>query len=332
MMLPWFRWLVLAALLGGLEGCGEAGEQAGPGAGAGGATAGSSGSGGQGAGGSGAGGGSAAGGAGATAQAGLGSIDCSGTFGTPVPILDEASDVLLSSPTLSPDALELIYVRGRGTQIEFHRSTRDSLVAPFPVGAPLPDLDAACQPGDARSADLSYDGLRAYVVCYSATAEPTGPGMLHVADRAGLAASFVFRSDSLRVGPSAAISRDELTLFSASDIDVGSAPPLQFTRSSLSATFGAGETISGLEGVFLSSPDPSPDGLSLYGGLLGDVVEARRSTASAAFGAPIVLYSRPSTNEQLGAPELSQDCRSLFYLHQTYEGGLLRSQLLMARR
>lgn len=276
--------------------------------------------------------GSSSGAAGTPSTGGQGSSDCSGTFGTPAPGLTEEGNVKLASPALSPDALSIFYTRTSEGQIGFRMSTRANLTAVFPVGAPVPELDAACQAADARSVDLSADGLRAYVACYSATAEPVGAATLTVADRASLTAPFVLRGEKTQVGAGAAISRDELLLFTSSDVNPGFEPPRLFKRASSAEAFGPGAAIPGLEAINLTAPDPAPDGHTLFGGLMGSVVVTTRDSATAAFAAPTMLFTAENATQQLGAPEISQDCRRLFFVRQTSANGLTTSELMEARR
>lgn len=244
-------------------------------------------------------------------------------------------NVRLGSPTFSPDGLELIYSRDGldGTPITFRRSTRAGVDEPFPVGAPLVSLDAACPPEESRSIDLSPDGLRAYLVCYNDEVSPVGPGTLHIAERPSLTGEFVLRPETREVGPSAAISADELTLYTSSDVDLGGFPPRQYQRTSVSEMFGASSDIPGLETAALVAPDISPDGLSLYGGD-GGVQVAVRSSKDAPFGAPTLLYMGGTQREALGAPEMSRDCRTLFYIQQLSvdTGTGVNATLMMARR
>lgn len=258
--------------------------------------------------------------------------DCSGTFAAPAPGLTEDAKAKLASPALSPDALTLFYTRTLDGQITFRTSTRSSLTAVFPAGTAIPELDAACQAAEGRSVDLSADGLHAYVACYSATAEPVGSATLSVAERASLTAPFSVPGDKVQVGAGAAISKDELSLFTSSDVNPGFKPPRLFARTSVAEPFGAGAAIPGLEEINLTAPDPAPDGTTLYGGLMGNVVVTTRASASAPFAAPTVLFAPADATQQLGAPEVSQDCRRLFFVRQTSADGLTTSELMEARR
>ena len=97
--------------------------------------------------------------------------------------------------------------------------------------------------------------------------------------------------------------------------------------------FGDGTDIPGLEAALLLAPDISPDGLSLYGND-GGIAVAVRSTVDAPFAAPTLLYPNPTTRTALGAPELSRDCRTLFFIEQVSADALpgINATLMMARR
>lgn len=282
-------------------------------------------------------GGNAGSNAAGTEQGGAKPLDCSGAFASPVLAMVDEGGVRLGSPTFSPDGLELIYAReamdGSAANYGFRRSTRSSVDEQFPVGTPLTSLDVACAIDESRSADLSADGLRAYIVCYPSQASPVGPGTLHIAERPSLAGEFTLRPETRAVGPSAAISADELTLYTSSDIDLGGYPPRQFRRASVSEMFGDGTDIAGLETAMLLAPDISPDGLSLYGND-GGISVAVRVTVDEPFAAPTLLYPNPTTRTALGAPELSRDCRTLFYIEQVSPdtGTGINATLMMARR
>jgi hypothetical protein len=216
------------------------------------------------------------------------------------------------SPTLSADELELFYstVDDLGA-VNFRRSVRASKAAVFTEGTIVPELDAACpSPNGDRHMDLSADGLSAYFVC---SAEPNlTSGPLRVARRSATGGAFTVDTKIYgTVGPSVAISKDELVAYSTSLTRPG--PPRMFTRSDKSSAFAVGVSIPGLEAPDFSAVDPSPDGLSLYGGLDSSVQVAARATASDAYGAPTIVI-QTTTEHAVGAPEISQDCRSLYYI------------------
>ena len=140
------------------------------------------------------------------------------------------------------------------------------------------------------------------------------------------------RSDKAQVGAGAAISKDELTLFTSSDVNPGFKPPRLFQRNSSAEPFGPGAAVPGLEDINLTAPDPAPDGSTLFGGLMGSVVVTMRSSVDAPFAAPTALFAPADATQQLGAPEISQDCRRLFFVRQTTANGLTTSELMEARR
>jgi len=272
------------------------------------------------------------GGGGAAGGGGVGPINCGGDFGSPTVVLAPEPGVPLASPAVSPDTLELFYVRTSGADVGFRRSTRADVNSMFAAGVAVPELDAACAVGQTRTIGLSSDGLRAYVVCYDPDANPTGPGVLHVADRASVGASFELRASTTTVGPSAAISADELTLYTSSDVDAGGEPPRRYVRATRAAEFGGGEDIPGLGHVNLSAPDPSPDELELFGALASDIVVTTRATRDGDFGEPRIIQSHMDTTAVYGAPEISQDCRSLFFVKQTPEPMRYTGTILVLRR
>jgi hypothetical protein len=244
--------------------------------------------------------------------------------------------IRLSSPTLSPDELEMIYVEGDApeTRFNFRRSIRSSKTASFPAGDVVPELDAACsRPEDQRSIDLSRDGLSAYITCYlDPNVVFTAP--LRIARRSALGAKFVLDPQSYgTVGPSVGVGLDELVIYSSDRNTFDPGPPHRYTRSSTSATFGDKTSIPGLESVGLITPELSPDGLSMFGALSGSLIVAERSTPDARFAAPTTILVGDPTTILFGAPEMSQDCRSLYYVQvQAGPTGLLGSSIRVMTR
>jgi hypothetical protein len=294
-------------------GCGS--DKNGPATGAGGATG--TGGGSQGSGGNAATGG-AAGSAGTPGggSAGTTPLSCSGAWSAPKEILRPAPYSGLSSPTLSPDELEMFYVESAssGTSYNFRRSIRSTKAAVFPAGDVVPELDAACSPAQHRNIDLSRDGLRAYFSCQ---VDPTvaTPEPLRIARRSAVGGTFVVDPQNYgMVGPSAAIGMDELELFSSEKTSVDPGPPRRYTRSSMSTAFGNPVSIPGLESVGLIAPELSPDGLSMFGAISLSLVVVERSRPDAAFAAPTVLLPVDPMTTVVGAPEIAQNCRSLYYV------------------
>jgi hypothetical protein len=256
--------------------------------------------------------GAATGGAGGAA--GSVTISCAGAFiGTARELLQAGTGESMASPTLGPDELEMFYtLKDSASVSHFHRSVRASKDATFPDGAPVPELDAACAlTSDERHMDLSYDGLRAYVIC-APDAVPSS-GSLRVARRAAIGSPFALDPSTFgTVGQSIAIAKDELTAYSTTLSRPG--PPLMYTRGSTTSPFAPGIPIPGLETVDLEAVDPSPDGLSLFGSLDSSIIVTTRTTPSDGFGPTSTVVPR-GTQEVVGAPELSQDCRSLYFIH-----------------
>jgi len=268
---------------------------------------------------SGAGGGGAAGGAAGSAAAP--SLDCSGDFGAPLPVLDVGQSGL-GSLIISADELELIYeLTSAGDRSRsFHRTVRASKEAAFPDGEALSSLDEAC--GDSsliRSGDLSADGLRLYFVCYASFDSP--PTSLRLARRASSTDPFVVDPTAQgAVGSGPTISSDERSLVTSPSTVADT--PVMHRRATTTAAFDAGVPLTGLEGVI--TPDFSSDDRLLYGSLYLDsspttlVVSAR--TPADSFGPPVLAYADPDTARTLGSVAVSADCRSLYYVEITQPG------------
>lgn len=229
-------------------------------------------------------------------------------------MLQPAPGATLSSPVISSDERELFYVQYDEPYVgHFRRSTRATSEGRFPDGAVVPELDAACAPRDYRSLDVSRDGLRAYVVCFESIDDGTY-GELRVAERRSREQPFVLRTETFgRIGASPALTPDELSLYTSSPDGVGDAPRF-YTRSARDQAFSNGAPVAGLSATDMTSPEPSPDGLSLFGGEAASIVVAARAAPDAAFGAPVAVIVPPDGTGLLGAPELSADCRSLYYV------------------
>ena len=72
--------------------------------------------------------------------------------------------------------------------------------------------------------------------------------------------------------------------------------------------------VPGLESTDVTAPEPSPDELGLFGSESARIVLASRASTDTAFGPPVPVLSPPDGTGLLGAPELSADCRSLYYV------------------
>lgn len=243
---------------------------------------------------------------------GSASVDCTGTFGEPH-VVFESPGRRLFSPTLTADETELLYAVGDADDLRFYRSTRSSRTESFGPGEPLPELDAACVATDSRTIDLSSDGLRAYLVCYGG--DGPNDNALRLAVRSALDAPFVLDPMSYgEVAPSAAVAPGELTLYS-SGVQPSEDPALVFERSATSEPFGAGMEIPGLEGSALVTPDVSPDGLSLFGSLMGAIVLATRASVHDPFSTAEPILGPPAGGQWISAT-VSEDCRSLYAVRQ----------------
>ncbi len=265
-------------------------------------------------------GGTTSGGAGGTTTGGAGGtggvpgpVDCQGSFGTPVPLVDNGQ-YPLSSPALPDDELEMfVSVSPDGTTFHFARTQRADAGQPFGPLQVVPELDAACaSPDEARTIDVSRDGLRAYVSCDdgSGAAQP-----LQLFTRASRTATFAAqKSQGDTLGGSVALSADELSAYSSAYSNPGAA--LVATRGSRLVAFGPAAPIPGLETVDVIAPDVSDDGLVLFGGLGGQqLVMATRSNAASSFGAPQNLTI---PQDIAGAPHITHDCHRLYYVGYTY--------------
>jgi len=240
--------------------------------------------------------------------------DCSGTFAGQGVVLEAPSGATLASPAVSADELELFYVQyDRPYEGHFRRATRAGTGVRFADGAVVPELDAACLARDYRSLDLSLDGLRAYLVCFESL-EAGASGPLHVAERRSRDEPFTLVETFGQVGASPAVARDELSLYTSSPDGAENGPAWLYTRSTPDEPFVNGGPVAGLANTEFASPEPSSDRLTLFGGLSTSVVAASRATPDAPFSAPEPVLSPPDGTQLLGAPELSADCRALYYV------------------
>lgn len=240
------------------------------------------------------------------------SVDCSGTFGDANAVFQDGPRV--TTPTLTADELLLFYARGASGEERFHVSTRASRTEAFPPGVSVPELDAACQPTDDRSIDISNDGLTAYVSCY-ATGTLGEPTTLYALARSSRTEAFGSASEVGSMTPSSSIEDDGLSaVWSGEDT-----PSTRLaTRTSTTESFGNDSELLGLESTNVYAPDLAPDGLAIYGGI--DTAEGRslavatRSNRDEPFGAPAVFTALIDGLPNSGAPELSADCRSLYFV------------------
>lgn len=242
-------------------------------------------------------------------------VDCRGALQNRTIELLAPPEATLASPTAAPGELELFYVQyDQPYEGHFRRALRPDRNTEFTNTESLPELDAACARPDYRSIELSPDGLRAYVLCF-ATLDDGADGVLRVADRARAGERFTLRATEYgRVGASPAVTPDELTLYTSYPAGAGEGPPFTYTRASTDEPFSAGTPAPGLEGSEMASPDPSPDGLSLFGGVSTSITLATRARVTDEFGAPIPVLSPADGTQLLGAPDLTANCRSLYFV------------------
>lgn len=270
--------------------------------------------------------GGATGGGGVGGDAGAsGDGGCAGEFGEERVIIEAAEDIVLSSPTVPGDELELFFVRrdvNMGARQVFvaERADKD---ASFGEPSPVSELDEACAAGDEWSLSITPDGLRVYIGCYTGSGMGT-PGPLHLARRSSRSTPFVLEDMSYgTVGNGVVVTADELTALSSAEFDnAGRAPPVEYRRSSLDEAFGASRTIDGLEEVFITAPHLAPDGTTLFGALRPDLVMTSRSDLAAPFDEPVVLFPGEGSTVVYGSPEISADCRTLYFLRADLGGSL----------
>jgi hypothetical protein len=266
-------------------------------------------------------GGSASGGSrGGSANAGgPGVLSCKGEFGALREHFSLTDGSELSGPTVSANELELFYAQSSASSgdWQFFRAVRASKSDPFQPGAVVPELKAVCSGELRRAGSLSADGLKLYFACHTtASSLVAAPADLRVARRSALGQPFVVDAMTYGlVGLSPAISHDELELYHTGvTTDESELPPLQrHLRSNVNEPFGPATLVPGLESVFGTAPDPSPDGLELLFYFGGGLAAAYRSTVSQNFGIPVpfaALQQMQST--VIGAPEISQDCRTVY--------------------
>jgi hypothetical protein len=244
-----------------------------------------------------------------------GALDCRGALQNRTIELVAPAEATLASPTAAPSELELFYVQyDRPYEGHFRRAQRPDRSAPFTDTEALPELDAACARADYRSIELTPDGLRAYVLCF-ATLDEGAEGALRVADRARANERFTLRAKEYgRVGASPAITPNELTLYTSYPAGAGEGPPFTYTRASTDEPFSAGTKVPGLGDSEMASPDPSPDGLSLFGGVSTSITVATRTRVTDEFGSPVPVVSPADGTQLLGAPDLTPNCRSLYFV------------------
>jgi hypothetical protein len=224
-------------------------------------------------------------------------------------------DLILSSPTVPGDELELFFAQRGATDSVRHvmRATRKTRDADFGEPAVVPELESVCADGEERSLSITADGLRLYVGCSTGFGTVV-PGPLHLARRSARDAAFVIDAATYgTVGPSIDVCPDELSVLTTSETSVQN-PPRTYARSSREQAFGQGAPIPGLEAVALTAPSCAPDGLTLFGGVNPDLVVAARPADGEPFGAPSTVFQGDNLSVY-GSPEVSADCRTLYFIH-----------------
>ncbi len=257
-------------------------------------------------------GGSSGSGAGGSGAGGSGGVDCSGTFASAVGVFEDGPRV--TTPALTADELLLFYARGPSGDERFYVAERASKTAAFSPGVPITELDAPCQLTDDRSVDVSDDGLTAYVSCYQAGTLAV-PTTLYVLTRASRSEVFGAASEVGSMTPSSSVENDGLSAVWSGE----ETPSTRLaTRSALSEPFGNDTELPGLESTNVFTPDLSPDGLAVYGAI--DSAEGRslaiatRASTDEPFGAPVIATALLAGLPNSGAPELSADCRALYFI------------------
>lgn len=244
---------------------------------------------------------------------------CSGAFGEPVALFGADTTGTPQSFTLTPDELEIYYVldAGDGTRI-IERRVRTALSVVFGAAEAVPELLDVCPTLGAAlqvgTVDLSPDGLVAYIACEETVDVPT---TLVAAKRTALGEPFVPDPTVLGTVGASFATADGLEGFSNTPTDLGLLDRHQ--RSSLTLPFSEAEPT----GISLRSPDPSNDGLWLFGSVPAPgstngeshLAAAQRTNVSAPFSEPSVEgFPVPSAGVSYMTPTISADCRSLYFL------------------
>jgi hypothetical protein len=280
--------------------------------------------------------GAGAGGAAGGSQGGApGTVDCTGAFAPEQVIVASSKSVILSSPTVPQDELELFFVRhdmnsggGAPTIMRAQRATRD---AGFGTPAAVAEVASICSSSQERGISITPDGLRLYVDCYTGTTTYT-PGPLKLARRATRDAAFTIDSGTYgTIGPQVDVTGDELTAYTSSEMNNAS-PPRQYTRSSTTDAFANGQDIPGLQAVNLGTPFLASDGLTIYGALDVNVVSITRPAPGQPFVTPVPVLTGLSNATSFKFPEVSFDCRTIYFVRIDTSSGTSTYTLEMAKR
>jgi hypothetical protein len=224
------------------------------------------------------------------------------------------------SPTA--DELDLFYVhtdRSMPTPPKVVVRHRASKSAPFASPVELPELGTLCTASQSMFLDASEDGLRLYFTCADDSPMPTTVP-LRVAHRSDKSSPFMLEAMSLgMVGRSIALGADELVAYASPFAMDAPSGDLAYTRSSTTASFGAGVSLTGISAMF-RTPEPSHDGLLLFGtvamGSTSSLAVASRASVGANFSAPSMagLPARPAGVDVDSSPAISADCRTLYFV------------------
>ena len=264
--------------------------------------------------------GSGGSGAGGSADSGgPGGGGCGGLFGAPSVVYSDAPHSV-GSPELPDDELELYFVRREGpsdapTAFHFMVSRRQSKDVSFPAGALVPELDAFCAQPFSRSLDISPDGLRVYASCHVSDQKSD----LMFAERPNRMTPFGALRSIASLGQSVGLSRNELEVYVSNYATLKIARAL---RSSVAQMFGPsmeltlGDCSSAARLCDFVTPSVSADGLELYAAVpFRPVVGvSTRQTVHEEFGPAVDLHLAPREANAAGSPEISGDCRSLYFV------------------
>lgn len=216
----------------------------------------------------------------------------------------------LGGPSITEDELELFYSLDTGTGLaSFVVTKRESVSAAFPAASPVPGVSGCSTPFGTM--DVSDDGLRLYYACW---ADSSAPVSVEFADRPDRASAFTPKGTVAMLGGSPAIDSLELVLYSSG---LSGGAPLMAERESPLDEFGEATEIPGLATSTLVTPDASPDGLQLFGAQTGILGFVSRPNVDAPFGA---FTPVPGLPDNSGAPAISADCRSLYFVARTPSG------------
>lgn len=256
----------------------------------------------------------------------LNTPDCSGAFAEPTMLFEGTAQGIPQSFSITPDELQLYYVMDTLDDRYIERRVRSNRTAAFGAAEAVAELVDVCTPlgGDLHvgSVDLSPDGLGAYISCELDVTQPT---TVIYASRPQLSEPFAVDTTSLgTVGAS----------FATADGFEGYAntPDLfdrveRYQRASLDSAFAAAEVLD----FNLRSPDPSNDGLFLFGSVLVDPVAgtdyqlavARRASTSEPYGEPSsVGFPVPPAGYSDSTVTVSADCRTVYFLRYSSVDGV----------